>query len=274
MSELLLSKDDQAMLELLADNPPQALALVGPPGFGKGYIANLLAQKIVSRKGDVININNNQQTIKIDAIRRLRSHLNFKTKQKRVVVIEDAQLMTNEAQNAFLKTLEEPNENIVFIMTVSAIQGLLPTIISRIRLYNLHAISNEDAVIFFKNKGFKKHDIDKAYAISGGCMGLMTELLTDSSSMNEQIELSKKILSLGLYQRLLLIDSIAKDKDRVMEFIYVLKRILKTSARININNQNQVERIISAQKATLRAEEAILHNSNVKLALLNLFLRL
>ncbi len=71
--------------------------------------------------------------IRIDSIRMLQQRLNLtKNEAKtRVCIIEDADLMNNNTANAFLKTLEEPPENTIIILTTSKENKLLPTILSR-----------------------------------------------------------------------------------------------------------------------------------------------
>ncbi len=71
---------------------------------------------------------------KIDTVREIIHSLTIRTGKKgqmRGVVIEDAHLMTPEAQNAFLKTLEEPPEDTIIILTAPREDLLLPTIVSR-----------------------------------------------------------------------------------------------------------------------------------------------
>ncbi len=71
--------------------------------------------------------------ISIDTIRSLRREISLKPYEgeRRVIIILDADCMTVEASNAFLKALEEPPPDTVFILTTSKINSLLPTILSR-----------------------------------------------------------------------------------------------------------------------------------------------
>lgn len=81
-----------------------------------------------------------ERSIGIDQIRQIKDFLtkkNWQGKGKKLVVIWQAQLMTPEAQNAFLKTLEEPPGNSLIILLANNKNALLPTIISRCHLINL-----------------------------------------------------------------------------------------------------------------------------------------
>lgn len=68
---------------------------------------------------------------KIDDARELKKILKFKTGEKTAVVINDIDSATEEALNAFLKVLEEPGENINFILTAKNLENVIPTIVSR-----------------------------------------------------------------------------------------------------------------------------------------------
>jgi len=72
-------------------------------------------------------------SIKINSIRDIKKFLslNYDETGFRFVIISDAHLMNDEAQNALLKSLEEPPDNVVFILSTSMVSKLRPTIISR-----------------------------------------------------------------------------------------------------------------------------------------------
>ncbi len=84
--------------------------------------------------------------IKISSIREIRKFLslNFGEVEYRVVIIEEASQMNAEAQNALLKSLEEPPEGVIFILITSEPEGLLPTIKSRCWQIKFEPLSNSD----------------------------------------------------------------------------------------------------------------------------------
>lgn len=86
----------------------------------------------------------------IESIREIIHHLTLQTanaNETRGVIVEDAHLMTESAQNAFLKTLEEPPKDTIIILTAPREELLLPTILSRCTLIStsttLRAIDDE-----------------------------------------------------------------------------------------------------------------------------------
>jgi DNA polymerase-3 subunit delta' len=68
---------------------------------------------------------------KIEDIRKLNSFTSLSLKEKTAIVIENIDKSTNEAMNAFLKSLEEPQEKLFFLLTATGIHKVLPTITSR-----------------------------------------------------------------------------------------------------------------------------------------------
>jgi len=95
-------------------------------------------------------------SIKINSIRDIKKFLslNYNDIGYRLVLILDAHLMNDEAQNALLKNLEEPPEKVIFILTTSMASKLKPTIISRCWKINFDPLNEEDIVLIL-TKYFK-----------------------------------------------------------------------------------------------------------------------
>lgn len=111
----------------------------------------------------------------------------------RAIVISNAHAMTREAQNALLKTLEEPPKGVIFLLCGNA-DGMLSTIISRCALIRLgqadrHEIENELAL-----RGVKAADARLYARISGGSMGRALRL-SGENEYREQRERSLNALT-------------------------------------------------------------------------------
>lgn len=80
-----------------------------------------------------------QNSIGIEKLREILPKINLKPYQspKKIVIIEDAHKLTIEAQNSFLKTLEEPPQNTIILLLIENQDQLLPTIQSRCSVINL-----------------------------------------------------------------------------------------------------------------------------------------
>ncbi len=82
-------------------------------------------------------IEKDKTTISIEQIRNLIAKTRTKQTTPRFVVIKEAEKMTVEACNAFLKSFEEPNENYHFVLQTENLSSILPTILSRAEVFIL-----------------------------------------------------------------------------------------------------------------------------------------
>ncbi|MFC1956128.1 DNA polymerase III subunit gamma/tau, partial [Chloroflexota bacterium] len=84
----------------------------------------------------------------IDEIRDLREKTNYAPNQARhkVYIIDEVHMLTKEASNAVLKTLEEPPPHVIFILATTEAHKVLPTIISRCQRFDFRRISQADVV--------------------------------------------------------------------------------------------------------------------------------
>lgn len=80
---------------------------------------------------------------KIADVRELAKFTNLSLNEKSAMVVENIDQATVDAQNAFLKNLEEPQENLIYILTAKSPESVLPTIASRCQLIELQSVNNE-----------------------------------------------------------------------------------------------------------------------------------
>lgn len=94
-------------------------------------------EKIKDKNNLFIEILPQKTEYSIDQIREIQKETKVFNPQKRIYLLENFQKSSLEAQNAFLKLLEEPPKNVQFILTVNSQYKLLPTILSRAKIISL-----------------------------------------------------------------------------------------------------------------------------------------
>jgi len=115
--------------------------------------------------------------------------------KRKVYVIPDAHLMTVQAQNALLKTLEEPPGYAVIILLPDNRDMLLPTLISRSVCLSMRALRDEDIYRYLKDKkGLSEYEADTLVSFAGGNLG-KAELLSESDEFRELWEEVKTLLT-------------------------------------------------------------------------------
>ncbi len=289
MTDLLLHPKTLDRIGAVLERPPQGLLVTGETGSGKDTVARSLAAKILNLAPDKLGsypylhiLDPPENAIKIEEIRSLQQFLKLKVPAEntgihRIVIISRAERMRSEAQNALLKTLEEPPADTIIILTAESPDRLLQTIVSRCQELTILPVSFDQAKQYFAQKGVQAAKLSSAYALSMGQAGLLNALLTDESHpLKEQVELAKNILGAATGKRLYQVDAISKDKDNIKLLLNAFKRIAH-AALANAGSQGRemsVKQWHKRQKAVLEALEAFEYNANTKLLLTNLFLSL
>src|SRR5919198_2368974 len=96
--------------------------------------------------------------------------------RRRVVILDDADALLPEAQNALLKTLEEPPAASTFVLVTSRPDLLLPTVISRCQRLRFGRLSPSDvAAVLIREHGYTETDAHAAASVSDGSVGLALE---------------------------------------------------------------------------------------------------
>ena len=121
---------------------PHALLFSGTRGTGKTTLARIFASAIGTSDIDLYEIDAASNR-GIDDIRELKEAVHtlpYESEQK-VYIIDEVHMLTKEAFNALLKTLEEPPAHVVFILATTEEEKLLDTILSRCQVFKMHSPS-------------------------------------------------------------------------------------------------------------------------------------
>lgn len=278
MDNLLLHPSTRLALEQIMLSYHHAVALVGPYGAGKGFLATKLAENILGDQFNGYKIFRiaTQQAIGIEEIRALQGFLHLKTTGKsnirRVVIIEDAHTLTIEAQNALLKTLEEPPEDTKLILTIADTNSLRKTVYSRLQMIHVQPCTQQQVINYFESSKYDKESVKKACLISAGYVGLCCSLVTDKEhDLVTAIAEAKLFLSANPYKRLIKVDELAKDKEKVGLFLFAAKRILSAAVRSSKDEQS-INSVVARMKIIYKTELSLRSNPNMKLVLTDLAL--
>jgi len=131
---------------------------------------------------DFISVKPDGQNIKIEQIRELNRRLSFApvSARYRVCVIQQAEAMTSEAANSFLKTLEEPPPGNILVLNAVEPLNLLPTIVSRCQRIPFQPLPVEAMIDWLvREKGLDRQRATIAARASGGSLGRALRMSED-----------------------------------------------------------------------------------------------
>ncbi len=196
-----LSSSIDSLLDAFSTHtPPHALLIVGNEGVGKCTLAKLLCQAVLCKalhapcnkcgpclrvltgqNRNLIHVSPSGASIRIDAIRDMLDILGLYSIENsdRTVLIENADRMTPQAQNALLKSLEEPSPGTYFVLTAERRTALLPTILSRAALYYLPPWPNDKLLQTLLAGDAQSNEAQAAIKGAGGSIGKAMALLNN-----------------------------------------------------------------------------------------------
>ena len=275
MKKPLINPDSEKYINSVIKNLPQSLMITGDIGIGLQtislYIAHNRSTKptvILPEKND--EINENDGIISVDIIRRLYQETSTKNLQERIFIIDYAERMTHQAQNAFLKLLEEPGNNIHFILLSHTTSNVLPTILSRVKHINLKPITDKQTNTLLKEFAVTdKVKLSQLLFIASGLPAELTRLAKDENyfKRRSQIIMDAKILVNGrLYQKLLVVQKYKDNRENALALTIDVANILKKS----LSGAADQEKIINYIEKALKTYDRILANGNIRLCLSNM----
>lgn len=137
----------QKLLAKPKNKIPHAFLFIGPTGCGKTTMARIVANELGSTGTDYKEIDSGQFR-GIDTARELRKQMQYRAMEgsARVFVIDEVHKMTNDAQNALLKALEDTPEHVYFILCTTDPQKLIKTVKGRCSTYEMQPLEEKHMV--------------------------------------------------------------------------------------------------------------------------------
>lgn len=181
----------------------------GEDGIGKSLIAKEVAFKLLNKESgreyaDIIEFRlwKNKKSMGVEEVKSIIREINTKPYEgdKKVIIIHNADSMTVEGQNAFLKTVEEPPKGIFILLLCEKVENLLDTIKSRCQIYKLHHLYKEDMEEFLLKKYsyLDKKELSSICVISDCIPGRAERFIEDSELKdirNLTVDILKNIIN-------------------------------------------------------------------------------
>jgi DNA polymerase-3 subunit delta' len=305
---------------LAQDRLHHAYLFIGPEGVGKKTVALSLAKAVHCREigrdfcgrcDSCVRIENHnhpdvrlvgplpgKKEIAIEQVRALERELNYRafSNGKKIAVVDPAPLMNSSAQNALLKTLEEPPAGAVLIMISTSAGGLLPTLLSRcLRLSFAPLPASAVVARLISRQGLKPEQARLLAASSMGSLGKALDPDTAQRARDREGWV-EGLAALAKDDRMgwtTLADELSKDREQALKFLdwltgwyrdLLIYRVTENAEEIcNLDRiddlkaqaaSSTLEKILFLRYRALLTAARIRRNVNRRMALENLFINI
>jgi hypothetical protein len=272
---MLLNKKTKILLEAFYARPSGSLILEGTTASGVEQVLTDMCSTLLGREhlGNTLIINEPEsESIGIDTIRELKAKMTTvaggEKEVTRIAVIRQAERLTQQAQNALLKLIEEPVKNTVLILQVSDKSQLISTIQSRCQCIPVLQITEKQAKEYAETISMKAIEMNKAYLLSQGQAKLFMDLINgETSEQVDDTSMAKKYLTDTVFSRLKNSKEY-NEKNTLQKLIASLE--LVAEAGLHSSTSATSARWQHTLKEVREAKELLKSNANVKLVLLRL----
>ena len=270
---------------------PHAILLEGDKGTGRHTLMQFLSRAAVcdgenapcgecrgchlAKTGThpditVVTPEDGKKNIAVSQIRDLRTEAYVKPHMaaRRVFVIDKADSMNEQAQNALLKVLEEPPADIIFILIAESATALLDTIISRCTVLSLVPPETNKALEYLrKNTEFSEEQIKEAIGIMGNNIGAALDALSGAGTAAQTAakRFADFLISGDEAGMLKVTAQFEKSRVSADEFLKELKLSIANEIKKNLCNHYSAKALVSFYDALPEFEEALKTNINLSL---------
>lgn len=269
MSTPIVAHRDRTAIRQVISRLPHALLIAAEPGLDGAGVAEQIA---TSSPSDILRLQplEKKTTISTEQIRDLTAHLRTHSPARRVIIIQPADTMTESAQNALLKALEEPSDATHFLLVTTHSAQLLPTIRSRCQTLTLHRTSPAQDETILTGSSLSATERQQILFLAAGRPLLLQQLANQPKLFAEYQQIAadaKTIFSQpGSYAALKIIPSYASNRSQALKLIEILLHFITFQMKQH-RDQSALHQIA---ERTVAVENALKANGNIKLALLKL----
>ncbi len=226
----------------------------GKEGIGKLTFAINLAKKLTlpqeifvisknelfSQKNSDLSLINFENSISIEDVKNLINFLSLTSPQKKIGIIDEAHLLTFEAQNALLKILEEPPKNTHLILISQLPSQLLETILSRLVKIQFLPLSLKEIEEFLRSnfKELKEKEIKEIASLSFGSPKKALKILEDKEKYFLFKKGISKFLTSSIKEKINFLDLIGSDNlNYFFEeiFLFLEKELIRKKDKETLN---------------------------------------
>ena len=256
---------------------PHALLLEGVSGVGLATIARSLAGHELGGFIQSTDVQGTVDTgakgiIRVPQIRELTKQTRGKFTTPQIYIIDDADKMNSQAQNAFLKLLEEPTPNVHFILTSHKAHLLLPTVLSRVQRLRIQPITVDDSRQLIAKMGVHEpRKIEQLLFLASGRPAELLRLIQNETVFLERATCmadARELVQGKPYQQALVVSRYYSDRAKSLTLIELAQSILTFSLAKAPSPQ-----LVAKLDLLATTYERISANGNTRLQLMNFVLQ-
>lgn len=272
MPSLIYNEHTKPLIDTVTTQLPHALLLEGIEGVGLATIAKTIAWRDLAGFIQPTDIDGHVDTtskgiVRIGQIRELVATTRSRFTKRHVIIIDDADKMNTQAQNAFLKLLEEPAPNIHFILTAHAAHRLLPTILSRLQRLTVQPISLDQSRRFITKSGINDpRKTQQLLFLASGRPAELARLIQNDSNFAARAGLmadARTFIQGRPPERTIIAAQYAKDRVKTLQLLKEAQAIIAFSLA-----QAPTRSLIDLSDRLATAYDRISANGNTRLQLM------
>lgn len=227
----------------------------------------MIASRIAAQPATILTVTPVNGGISIEEIQRLYTTTRASRTEPLVVVVDEADAMSRDAQNALLKLLEEPPRNVYFILATHAAHRLLPTILSRTAHLALRPLSRSASQEFLTALQVTDAALQaKLLFLASGRPAELRRLTDDPAyfeAASQRMGDAKRFLGASAYDRLLIAKNHMSSREDCEAFLVMVGQLLAYSLQRSVTDAS-----LGAIEAVNRALDNLAANGNMRAQLL------